>query len=114
MREALIASLIAALDTNRGKVPLIDEDFKEDPEGDWYKTGGTVWSSKEVSKLSNRAMFVPMHFGKLTEWDIEARQDADEYDAKVDAAKSFSRVTTFEQRLVRYATQRADEIINAS
>lgn len=92
-KDTLICSLLATYQAHKELVPLLDEDFDKDHKGVWVKYEGR-WSSAHALMLSpgftnenyNHIYFLPR----------------------------FSIITTWEQRALRNATRRAEQLLTAA
>jgi hypothetical protein len=114
-RNALIVSLIAGIDSQPfGDRPnlLADEDFVLDLDGEWVKLE-YGYANASSQKILIGAWYGCVLYGPRTSFHDE--QDAKRRDAQadIDSKPHYRMITTYEQRLLRYATKRADEILSS-
>lgn len=120
-KDTLITSLVASLEAAKHKPDMLtDEDFVLDPAGEWIKHGNN-WTTRTSSIYLGAMLYggfgVLMHNPltgrpyQKTDWDIEQEAKQKEFEAEINALPGHRIITTHEQRLVRYATKRANEII---
>ncbi len=124
-KQQLIISIIANLDCSKNRPSMLrDEDFAPDPDGDWVK-GKYGYTSIQTSFHMLMIPYTGLEmFSMYTPEDarVKLRAQRQEERQKIEAAfwdeidklTKLKIVTTQEYRLVRYATERAEEIIRES
>lgn len=112
--KTLVASIIANCESNRHLVRLLDEDFTLDPAGEWVNYKGT-WHTRTFLLATNSYIYgtvgIKTWHGPDPWWIIQDREKKDEADKEVHALPGYRMVTTYEERVKRYAKKRAKEIL---
>lgn len=107
-----MVALIAAIDAAKDKPEMYtDEDFIEDPEGEWIKRNNGRWDCTIGGETILRTFLGPSMSIFKTAEDPVMKKALDEELLKMSQAIKYRLVTTYEQRLVRYAAGRAKEIV---
>lgn len=119
----LITALLAGAENNPSKVQLEDEDFVMDLEGEWVKENGhysTVTLLRAFDMASRPFMhtfnpFTPQEErDRLSEvWKAENELAVRKLEERIAKLVRHRLVTSFEYRMIRYVTKRADEILAA-
>lgn len=91
-KDILISALLATYEAHKELVPLLDEDFAEDHKGVWVKYEGR-WNGAHVLMLSPGI--------------------TNENYNHIHSLPRFSLITTWEQRAIRTATRRAEQLLAA-
>lgn len=114
-RESLITAIAAGLITSNDKeIPLMDEDFRRDDNGEWVRMDG-AWRMAKYAKYMDMALRIPFcktWYGDTPQWVLDEREKHREYCARIDALERYAMLTTHEHRILRHAEEMADRILN--
>ena len=114
-REALITALVAGYMTSRDvHIPLLDEDMTPDRDGEFVKYWESwSWASslKYMDAVYGGSFGVKTWVGDTPKWVLDDIERHKKFCDEVDALPRYKTVTTFEQRIIRFATKKADEIL---
>lgn len=123
-KQQLIISIIANLNSSSNRPSMLkDEDFVVDPNGEWIKQGEgyvskTLWRSMRLMTFGTYQFspYVPVDVRRelILERQAEYNREREKMEQELASLTRFTIVTTPEYRLVRYATERAEEIIRES
>lgn len=114
-KDTLISALLATYEAHKELVPLLDEDFAEDHKGFWVQYRGG-WSIANTLKVKDRAFMLPAVrvWGEYEpEYVKKDRERHEAFCAEIDSLPRFSLITTWEQRAIRTATRRAEQLLAA-
>lgn len=109
-REALVVALIAGYENNRIAVKLEDEDFEPNSSGEWIKSEGG-YGTRMGAKCFEWAFSGSISFRASPETRKLEQEAMLKRIKLIDDMPGYNLITTWDQRAVRQATRRAEEIL---